>query len=61
MINFDWTTFTRKIAIKANLSDIYNAWTKATEIEKWFLSNATFIDSNKNLIDKDAINITQKK
>lgn len=53
MINFDWTTFTRKIAIKANLSDIYDAWTKATEIEKWFLSKATFIDSNENLIDKD--------
>ncbi len=53
MTNFDWTTFTRKIAIKANLSDIYNAWTKASELEKWFLSNATFIDNNKKSIDKD--------
>jgi uncharacterized protein YndB with AHSA1/START domain len=53
MINFDWTTFTRKIAIKAQLSDIYNAWTKSSEIEKWFLSKATFIDKNHKPIGKD--------
>lgn len=53
MTNFDWTTFTRKIAIKANMSDIYNAWTKASEIEKWFLSKATFIDANGNSMGKD--------
>lgn len=53
MENFDWTTFTRKIAIKANLSDIYNAWTKATEIEKWFLSKAVFIDTDGNRINKE--------
>jgi len=53
MTNFDWTTFTRKIAIKAKLSDIYNAWTKASEIEKWFLSKAIFTDANKTPISKD--------
>ena len=53
MTYFDWTTFTRKIAIKANLSDIYNAWTKASEIEKWFLSKATFIDKKEKPIGKD--------
>ena len=53
MTNFDWTTFTRKIAIKANLSDIFNAWTKASEIEKWFLSKATFIDKKEKPIGKD--------
>lgn len=53
MTNFDWTTFTRKIAIKATLSDIYNAWTKASEIEKWFLSKAIFIDSNGIPVSKD--------
>lgn len=47
MTNFDWTKFTRKIAIKANITDIYNAWTKASEIEKWFLSKAIFFDPNK--------------
>lgn len=53
MTNFDWTTFTRKIAIQANLSDIYDAWTKASEIEKWFLSKAIFIDTKKRPIGKD--------
>lgn len=53
MTNFDWTTFTRKIAIKAKLSDIYNAWTRASEIEKWFLSKAIFMDSNNIPINKD--------
>ncbi len=53
MTNFDWTTFTRKIAIKAKQSEIYDAWTKASEIEKWFLSSATFIDTSKNPIGKD--------
>lgn len=50
MIDFDWTSFTRKIAIKAKLSAIYDAWTKASEIEKWFLSKAIFNDSNEKPI-----------
>jgi uncharacterized protein YndB with AHSA1/START domain len=54
MINFDWTSFTKKIAIKASLSDIYNAWTKASEIEKWFLKNADFIDENKTVVSKNS-------
>ena len=53
MTNFDWTTFTRKIAIKAKLSDIYYAWTKTSEIEKWFLSKAIFTDTNETPIEKD--------
>jgi hypothetical protein len=53
MKNFNWTTFTRKIAIQAELYDIYNAWTKASEIEKWFLSKATFIDTSETPIGKD--------
>jgi uncharacterized protein YndB with AHSA1/START domain len=52
MENFDWTKFTRKIAIKAKLSDLYDAWTKASAIEKWFLSEALYFDSNNNPVDK---------
>jgi hypothetical protein len=54
MKNFDWTTFTKRIAVKSTLLEMYTAWTKATEIEKWFLSNATYFDADKNLIDKNA-------
>jgi len=42
MENFDWTSFTLKIAIKADIQTLYDAWTKSTEIEKWFLSEATY-------------------
>ena len=53
MKNFDWTTFTKKIAVKAKLPDIYNAWTKALEIEKWFLSKANYFDANNKPISKE--------
>lgn len=59
MENFNWTKFTRRIAIKSQLSKIYHAWTRATEIEKWFLSNADFFNSDKNLVDKN-INIEKE-
>src|ERR1700692_4471874 len=49
---FDWTTFTRKIAVKAKLSEIYNAWTKASEIEKWFLSSANYFDATEKPVGK---------
>lgn len=53
MTNFDWTSFTRKIAIKAKLTAIYDAWTKASEIEKWFLSKAIFNDTYETPIGND--------
>ena len=53
MNNFDWTTFTRKVAVKSKLSTMYDAWTKASEIEKWFLSNADYFDEAKNLVNKE--------
>ncbi len=54
MEKFDWSSFTKKIAIKAKLSDIYNAWTKPAEIEKWFLKNVDFLDVNGASINKTA-------
>ncbi len=46
MEDFDWTSFTRRIAVKAKLSDIYKAWTRSSDIEKWFLSKSIFLDKN---------------
>jgi len=43
MKDFDWTSFTKRIAVKASLNDIYNAWTRSAEIEKWFLQKLTFM------------------
>lgn len=52
MKNFDWTSFKRKIAIKAEMSSIYNAWAIPVEIEKWFLSRADYFNAANNLISK---------
>ena len=55
MRNFDWTKFTKRIAVKADIKDIYNAWTSASGIEKWFLSNADYADGNGKTVDKQAL------
>lgn len=56
MQNFDWTKFTTRIAIKAKPSVLYNAWTQAQEIEKWFLSKADFFDEQgKRIADIQSI------
>jgi hypothetical protein len=52
MKNFDWTTFTRKIAVKSTMAEMYNAWAKATEIEKWFLKSAVYTGANNKTVDK---------
>ena len=47
MNNFNWESFSLKIAVKTELSVIYKAWTQADEIEKWFLSRAVYHKENK--------------
>ena len=49
----DWTSFTANIAVKSTLSTIYNAWTKSSEIEKWFLETCTYKDENNRIIDSN--------
>jgi len=58
MKNYDWTQFTRKVAIKAPMADLYNAWTIPSEIEKWFLKTADYKSANGDAIDKDE-NVSQ--
>lgn len=53
MKNFKWTSLSREIAVKAKLSVLYDAWTKASEIEKWFLSKSVFYDRNNNDIGRE--------
>jgi hypothetical protein len=47
----DWTSFTTKIAVKSTLNTVYNAWTKSSEIEKWFLETCTYKDTKNNILD----------
>lgn len=51
MENFDWSSYTKIIAVKATLSDIYSAWTKASELERWFLKKVVFYDSEKRILN----------
>ncbi|UQD56961.1 SRPBCC domain-containing protein [Flavobacterium sp. K5-23] len=53
MENFDWTKFTKKIAVKAPLSEIYEAWTKSMTLESWFLSKAVFLREEKGILDRN--------
>jgi len=55
MNTFNWESFTKKIAVKAPITDLYNAWTKSKEIEKWFLSKATgsIVKRNGNITQND--------
>ena len=49
MKDFDWTSFTKRIAIKSSLSEIYEAWTVASRMEEWFLERVVFQDVADNL------------
>jgi uncharacterized protein YndB with AHSA1/START domain len=52
MKNFDWTQFTRKIAVEAPIRTIYKAWSTPDELERWFLSDATYIGEDGQTIFK---------
>ncbi|RZM29392.1 MAG: SRPBCC domain-containing protein [Pedobacter sp.] len=53
MKDFDWTSFTKRIAVKSSLPEIYAAWTVASGLEKWFLEGVVFQDSQGNLSEVD--------
>ena len=52
MKDFDWTSFTKRIAIRSSLAEIYEAWTTAINLEKWFLESVTFRDKHGELFDR---------
>ncbi len=54
MKTFDWTSFTRKIAVRSSVEKLYDAWTKGSAIETWFLSKANYFDAGNNAVDKDS-------
>jgi len=54
MKNFDWTQFTKRIAINAPMQTLYNAWTKSSELERWFLKTAKFLNPDGSLVDESA-------
>lgn len=54
MKEFNWTQFSKRVFINADLKSVYNAWTKSEELEKWFLSKATFYSKeNKEILPSE--------
>ena len=53
MKDFDWTAFTKRIAIKASLSEIYEAWTVASQLETWFLERVVFLEDQGQPFSKE--------
>ena len=40
MTEYDWSQFTKRINIRANVHDIYRLWATQQGLEKWFLRKA---------------------
>ncbi len=53
MATTDWTTFTQRININADIQEIYEAWSKPAELERWFLRDADFISPDDSPKDKE--------
>jgi len=43
MENFNWSQFSKRVFVNTDLETVYNFWTKSEELEKWFLSKASFV------------------
>jgi len=53
MIINDWTTFTKRIPIKADPQRIFDLWTTQTGLERWFLRKAEFRKPDNSLVAPD--------
>jgi len=52
-IDYDWTKFMCRVTINSPIEKIYEAWTKAALLEKWFLPEAVFIAAAGGIRNKD--------
>lgn len=50
---YDWSSFTKRITIKAKPHDIYRAWATQSGLEKWFLRLAEFTKPDQSHRGKD--------
>ena len=49
----NWTKFTKRIPVKAEISKVYKAWSSQRELEKWFLRKAEFTKPDGSLRNPD--------
>lgn len=54
MSKIDWTNFTVRIPVKAPMKKLYDAWTRASELENWFLRRAAYKGADKKPVRRTA-------
>ncbi len=54
MKEFDWSKFTLRVPVKAEMKALYDAWTSTSEIEKWFLRKAIFRSRSGDVLPLEA-------
>ena len=54
MSRIDWTSFTVRIPVRASMKKLYSAWTRASELEEWFLRKAVYTGVDKKPIRRAA-------
>ncbi len=52
METINWSTFNKRIHVRASLEKLFNAWTTQSNLEKWFLKSAQFYTKEGNLKDE---------
>jgi len=45
-MQYDWSSFTKRIPIQAPLEDVYRAWASEAGLESWFLRLSEFITTD---------------
>jgi len=59
-MEYDWTSFTKRVNIKANIADVYSLCATPAGLEKWFLRLAEFTKPNGTILSaNDVINTGQ--
>ena len=53
MKNFDWSRFSKRIAVKAPLEKIYQAWTTSAGMEQWFLKAARYYNADGTILSPE--------
>lgn len=52
MEKLDWTSFSKRVSIKAEANAIFDYWTNQENIERWFLSKAAFTSKDNGQRDR---------
>ncbi|MEO8066254.1 MAG: SRPBCC domain-containing protein [Flavobacteriales bacterium] len=54
MSTIDWTSFTIRIPVRATMKGLYAAWTRASNLEDWFLRKASYTGADKKAVRRTA-------